>query len=76
MLQSRHLGVAAGDLNGDGRPDLVASNFGDDTISIALQDSPAPPQVVPEAPLPLLVPLAAVGLLVLTNRYRGRTPTG
>jgi hypothetical protein len=35
------LGVAAEDLNGDGRPDLALSNFGGDSVSVLLTDGPS-----------------------------------
>ncbi len=35
------ISVAIGDLNGDGRPDLVTADFGSDAVSVLLQGGPA-----------------------------------
>lgn len=56
-------GIASGDLNGDGSPDLAVANFVDATVSIALGDgtgafAPAPTPTMPTGLQPYAVALA------------------
>jgi FG-GAP repeat len=47
------ISVAAGDFNGDGRPDLTVANFGSDNVSLLLNTTPLnrpPMNSVPAAP--------------------------
>ncbi|MGB8635842.1 MAG: FG-GAP-like repeat-containing protein, partial [Rhodanobacteraceae bacterium] len=41
------IAVAVADLNGDGRPDLIAPNFSDDTVSVFLNTTAAPTASAP-----------------------------